>query len=101
MNVINKKSLSLAELKSYGKHFEENKVVNDYLKTFTKLKKEDAHKLIEEVKALNNPKIKEENIIKLADMLPEDAEDINKIFVEVSLTEEETNAVLNIIKQYQ
>lgn len=100
MNVLNKKPLTLAELKSYSKHFEENKVVNDYLKTFTKLEKKDSDKLIEEVRALNNPKIKEENIIKLADMLPEDAEDINKIFVEVSLSEEETNAILNIIKQY-
>jgi DNA-directed RNA polymerase subunit F len=100
MNVLNKKPLTLAELKSYGKHFEENKVVNDYLKTFTKLTKEKADKLMEEVRALNSPKIKEENIIKLADMLPEDAEDINKIFLEVSLSEEESNAILNIVKQY-
>jgi len=101
MNVINRKPLTLAEIKSYSKHFEENKVVNDYLKTFTKLEKKDADKLVEEVRALNNPKIKEENIIRLADMLPEDAEDINKIFLEVSLSEEETNAILSIIKQFQ
>ena len=71
-----------------------------YPSKFAKLTKDKAEKLADEVRALNNPKIKEENVIKIVDTLPEDSEDMNKIFTEVSLTEEEINVILNIIKQY-
>lgn len=101
MIVQSKKPLSMAEAKSYVKDGEESKVMLDYLKAFTKLKKADAEKLSEEIRALNNPKIKEENIMKVVDLLPVDSEDLNKIFVEVSLSEEEINTILGIIKKYQ
>ena len=75
-------------------------IILDYLKAFTKLSKSDAIKCSAEIRALDNPKIKEENIISIIDFLPSDAEDLNKIFLEVTLTEEESNAILTIIKKY-
>jgi len=44
--------------------------------------------------------LKEENFIKIADFLPVDAEDLNKICNETSLSEEEIQAILAIVKKY-
>jgi DNA-directed RNA polymerase subunit F len=98
--ILNRKPLSLAEVKSYVKEAEENKPMTDYLKAFGKLSKDKALSLAEEIRALGNVKINDENIVKLADFLPQSPEELAKIFTEVSLSEEETNAILEIIKKY-
>ena len=90
----------MAEVKEVVVKLEERQALKDYMKKFTKLSKDKAEKLIEEVKALKNLKIKEENLVKLADFLPRDAEDLNKVFTEVNLNEEEINAILEITKKY-
>jgi DNA-directed RNA polymerase subunit F len=100
MNVLNKKHLSLVETKSYLKDLDEKTPVNLYLKKFAKLSTDKTKKLGEEIRALNNPKIREEDIVKVIDFLPQDAEAVNKIFLEVSLSEEEINKVLEIVKKY-
>jgi len=64
------------------------------------LSNEKADKLKESVKGLDNPKIREDDFIKLADFVPKTSEDINKIFNDVSLNEEEINALLEILKEY-
>ena len=99
MIIINKSPLALIVVKDYIKDIE-NKQMADYLKKFTKLAVEKPGKITEEIRALSNPKIKEEDIVKVLDFLPEDTEDLNKIFTEVSLTEDETKAILDIIKKY-
>ena len=100
MNLISKKPLSMAEVKSYLPEREDRKPIDDYIKKFVSLGKDKATKMTEEIKSLNNPKIKEENVAKIVDLLPEDFEDINKIFTEVSLTEDEANAILQIVKKH-
>jgi len=100
MTILNKTPLNLTEVKEYIKDIEENKVLQSYLKKFSKLKKDNAKALAEEIKALNNLKIKNENIVKIIDFLPKDQEDINKIFTDVSLSEEEANAIIEIVKKY-
>ena len=42
-----------------------------------------------ELEGLNNHKIKNEHIVKIIDMLPKDASDIHKIFIDISLDENE------------
>ena len=98
--ILNKKPLALGEAKALVDDSDEKKLVRDYLKKFSKLEKKDAEKLMNEIRALNNPKLKEENIIKLADFLPTDLEDINKILSESGLSEAESNAILEITKKY-
>lgn len=98
--ILNKKPLMLAEVKEYTKDLDDKKEFHEYMKAFTKLSKSDALKCAEEIRALNNPKIKEEDIIKIVDIIPQDPEDINKIFLDVSLTEEESNTILGIVKKY-
>lgn len=98
--ILNKTPLSLSHVREYVKDLDENKPVSIYLKKFCKVSKEDAEKISADVRALNNLKIKEESIVKLVDLCPQDSEDIHKIFADVSLTEEETNALLVIVKKY-
>lgn len=100
MIIINKQPLTLAQVEEYVSKQENAKATNDYLKEFNKRSREESEKLAAEIRALNNMKIKEESIIKIVDLSPQDSEDINKIFTEVSLSEEEINAILSITKKY-
>ena len=100
MILLSKKPVTLAEVKALANNLEENKDLQDYMKAFTKLSKDKAEKLAEEIRGLNNVKIREENVVKIVDFLPQSQEDVGKIFNNVNLTEEETNAILAIVKNY-
>jgi len=69
-----------------------------FLKKFLKTKPENAKKIKNEIEKLDLLKIKEEHIVKIIDLHPEDASDLNKIFTDVSLNEDETNKILEIVK---
>ena len=69
-----------------------------FLKKFLKAKTARAKKIKEDLEALDSIKIKREHIVKIADMLPEDVSDLNKIFIDVSLNEDENNKILEIVK---
>lgn len=91
------KALSMAESEKYV----ENEEVKGFIKKFAKLKEKDAEKLRAELGALGNIKIREEHIAKIIDILPEDSVDINKIFSDISLDENEAAKILEIVKQYK
>lgn len=95
-----KKPVTLAEVKEIVKDMDEKDELKAYLKKFTKLSKDKADKLAEDIKSLNNPKIREEDVVKLVDFMPEEKEDLNKVLAESSLSEEETNAILGVITKY-
>lgn len=97
--ILSKKPLTLAEVDALIEKGEEKKPVHDYLKKFVLLSKKDAEKMLDDLRALNNPKLKENNLIKLVDFLPKDAEDVNKILNEVSLSESEISAILSIVQK--
>jgi len=98
--ILSKRPLTLSEVDSLVPKSEEKKPIHDYLKKFVHFSKEDADKLLEELRALNNPKLREENLIKLVDFIPKDVEDVNKILNEANLSEAEANAILEIVKKY-
>ena len=98
--IISKRPLTLVEVQAYAGDTEEKRVMHDYLKTFVKVSKANQEKIISSIRALNNPKIKEETMMKLIDFLPKDVEDLSKIFNEVTLSEEESQAILAITKDY-
>lgn len=98
--ILNKKSLTIAEIAQYIEKTNENEALISYLKKFGKVSKDEAEKIRKEITSLNNPKIKEEHIIKVIDFLPKDHEEVNKVFVDTSLSEEEINALLDIVKKY-
>lgn len=103
MNIISIKPLTLAEVSTYlaGEEGKEKAAgVRDYIKKFGNLSAEKSKEICEELKKLDNVKIKEEYAVKVADMLPIDAESVHKIFHDVSLDENEVNAIIDITKKY-
>jgi DNA-directed RNA polymerase subunit F len=69
-----------------------------FLKKFVKTKPEQAKKIKQELEKLDMLKLKSEHAVKIVDLLPKDASDLNKIFVDISLNEDETNKILEIVK---
>ena len=98
--ILSKKPLTLSEVEALVPKGEEKKPIHDYLKKFVKLSKADAEKMLDDLRALNNLKLKEENLVKIVDFLPKDSEDVNKILIEANLSEAEANSILEIVKKY-
>ena len=94
--------LSLAETKEIVETIDkEEKEIKVFLKKFIKLEIKEAKELRKDLENLGLIKVKEEHITKIIDLLPEDPSDVNKIFVDVSLDENEINKILEIIKKYK
>ena len=84
----------------YAKTTEEKRPIDFYLKAYCKLSLEEAKKLAESLHTLNNVKITDEDIVKVIDFLPKDAEEVHKLFSHVSLSEEEVASILNCTKEF-
>ncbi len=100
--IKNSEPLSMAEVLEYIKKGEETETdVIGFIKKFNKLKAKEAKELRQEIEFLNILKIKPEYSVKIADLLPESSEELNKIFVDVSLDEDETKKILDTIKKFK
>ena len=92
--------ISMAEMKEYINK-EDNENLEGFIKKFTKMTPEKAKELKEKIKGLDNIKIKDEHIVKIIDLLPDNKESINKIFTDVDLEEDEVNKLLETIKEFK
>jgi DNA-directed RNA polymerase subunit F len=72
-----------------------------FIKKFVKLNAKEAEKMKKELRDLNMLKMKEEYIVKIVDLLPEDGVDLNKIFNEITLDENERTQILDIVKKFK
>ena len=96
--IINKEPLSMVESLEHIKSENEGETeVIGFIKKFTKPKK-GVKELKKELQDLNLVKIKREHLTKILDIMPETAEELNKIFVDVSLDEDEVQKITNIVK---
>jgi len=91
---LNEVETILKDISDSGKKEE----IELYLKKFLKTDSKRAEKIKEELEKLDLLKIKREHLVKIVDLLPEDSSDLNKIFIDVSLNEDETNKILEIVK---
>ena len=98
--IKNNEPLSMAEAVEYVKDEGEMEIIG-FIKKFNKLKAKDARELRQEIESLGIIKIRSEYAVKIVDLLPETAEEINKILAEVSLDEDETKKILDTIKKYK
>lgn len=99
--ILERTPLNLNEVKEILKNLDDSDKKEEmeiYLKKFSKTKPEKIKKIKEELEKLDLLKMKREHIVKVIDLIPEDASDLNKIFTDVSLNEEETNKILNVVK---
>ncbi len=100
--IISSESLSMAEVSEYVKKDEENKTeIIGFIKKFISLKAKDAKELKQEIESLGLVKIRPEYATKIADLLPENIDELNKIFVEVSLDDDEAKKILETIKKFK
>ena len=93
-------SLSIAEAKEFiGK--DSGTDVLGFIKKFDVISTGKAKELRKKLGSLENMKLNEKHISKLIDLLPDDKEDLNKIFIDISLDEDETNKILETIKEFK
>lgn len=94
--------LSMVEALEYlNPEKDSEKNVKDFIKKFVKMNPKEAKDLRKKLMELNLIKMNETNICKLIDLLPEKPEEVNKIFVDVSLDENETKKILDTIKEFK
>ena len=77
------------------------KPVADFIKKFVKISPKEAKELRKKLEDLKIVKMNDVNISKLIDVLPEKAEEANKIFIDIGLDEDETKKILDTIKEFK
>ena len=75
--------------------------IKKMIKKFVKLKPEEAKKIREKLSSLGLIKLKQEYISKVIDIMPENQDNLNKIFTDVSLDEDESKKILDAIGEYR
>lgn len=99
------KPLTLTEIRKIleGKESEKTKQVIAYAKKFCNLDEKEAKALKEELLELNIAKLKEKHIVKIIDLMPEDASDVRKIFFgeDTSLEQNEIEKILQVITKHK
>ena len=98
--IISMKPLHLADVKELAGDLADKPELHNYLKEFGYLDKKESDALAKAISDLNNPKIREDSLVKIVDLLPKDAESVNKIFNDISLDEKEVNEILAIVKEH-
>jgi len=94
--------LSIAESLEYVQDSKEGETeAKKFMKKFVKLSTEDAKKMRGKLEALDMMKLKPEYIVKIIDVLPDNSENLNKIFSDVSLDEDETKQILDTVKEFK
>ncbi|PIN94529.1 hypothetical protein COU53_03195 [Candidatus Pacearchaeota archaeon CG10_big_fil_rev_8_21_14_0_10_30_48] len=99
--IIEMKPLTIVETEKMVKEHEGDENLQPYFKKFVKVKLKDVEPMKKELEGLNNHKIKNEHIVKIIDMLPKDASDIHKIFIDISLDENEIKQINEIVAKYK
>lgn len=100
MGIIESTPLTLAEVSDLAGDTDREKNVKIFIKKFSKMPVDKAKAMRKELAKLELLKLKEEHVVKIVDFMPEDASDLNKVMVDVSLDQEEVNKILNVVKKY-
>jgi len=99
--ILDRTPLNMNEVQTILKEVPDNEKKDEmetFLKKFVKATPAQAKKIKEDLENADMLKLKREHIVKIVDLLPEDASDLNKIFTDISLNEDETNKILEIVK---
>lgn len=99
--IIDRTPLNMNEVEEIVKTIpdsERKEQTGEFLKKFMKAKNSQAKKIKEDLEKMDLIKLKREHIVKIVDLLPVDSSDLNKIFTDISLNEDETNKILDVVK---
>jgi len=98
--IKNTEVLSMLEVTKYIKKEKDSETdIIGFIKKFSKLNLKESKELKGKIEKLDLIKVNEKQIIKIIDLVPENNEELNKIFVEASLNEDETQKIINTIKE--
>ena len=98
MTIKSNESLSMAETTEY---IDKDSEIMKFIKRFTSMSYKEAGELRKKIDGLGLMKIKPEHVSKIIDIMPENHEDINKIFIGASLDEDESKGILDAIKEFK
>jgi len=94
--------MSMAEATQYlHKDVEGEAEFLKFVKGFIRIDSKKASELRKEIEGLELIKMREEHIVKIIDLLPENQENLNKIFNDVGLDEDESNKILETVKKFR
>ncbi len=94
--------ISMAETIEYIKKVEDSEGdLKGFIKKFIKLTPKEAIEMRKSLEKHKMMKMKPEHTAKIIDLMPENAEDLNKIFTDIGLDEDETKKILETVKQFK
>ncbi len=100
--IKNNKALSMIESLEYIKSSkDEGKEIKGFIKKFSNIKIEDAKELRKKIEELRILKLDDRSISKIIDALPENQEELNKIFVGISLDSEESEKIFGLVREFK
>ena len=97
--IIKSEPLSASESNEYFGKEQEN--LKSFIGKFTSLNSKQAKDFRKKLEGLNLMKMNAKHISKVIDFMPTSLEEINKIFIEISLDENEANKIFDIVKQFE
>ncbi len=92
------KPISMAESAEY---LDKDSEALQFIKKFVTLKPKEAGELRKKLEGLDLMKLDENHISKIIDLMPNKAEELNKIFIDIGLNEDETKQILNTVKEFK
>jgi len=92
--------ITMAEVASLVGDSEKGKAIKKFIKNFSKIPVEKAKEMEKELKALDLIKLKDTHIVKIVDFMPSSASELNKIVIDISLSQEEIDKILDVVKKY-
>ncbi len=98
--IKNIESISICEAKEYIKKPKDTEL-GEFFKHFSKLEAEEAKELRQKLEELNLLKLKRDSITKIIEILPKSKAELNKIFNDLTLDENEIKKILDITKEFK
>jgi len=93
--------VSMAEVVTLVGKSEKAEDIKKFIGNFDILKFDRVKELMDELRALDLIKMKEDYIIKIADFVPTDATELNKVMIDVSLDADEVNKILDVTRKFK
>jgi DNA-directed RNA polymerase subunit F len=91
------KPLSMAESTEY---IDKDSNAMIFIRKFEPLSFKDAKEMRKKLEDLKLIKMNDTHISKIIDLAPEKGEEVNKIFIDVGLDENETKKILDVVKEF-
>ena len=98
MTIRNNEPLSMAEVAEY---LDKDSETMKFIKKFTKTTPKEAREIRKKLDEFDMMKMKSDLISKIIDVMPENQEDLNKIFIGTGLDEDESKRILDAIKEFK